>query len=357
MAITGDEDTGLSTPIQAYIKYFNRIKPYHTKILEVLEQYNFSDIVSPSFFENVDVIVQKVTPTITTTITPSVTISITPSYTTTITPTVTPSKTPAISGTPSPTDTPLITPSSTATPTPSPTVTVTPSPTLGVSPTATPTNTVTPSPTVSPTVTVSPSPTAGASATPTPTATATATATVTPTKTPTVTPSNTVTATSTATPTATPTPTVTPSATPGAVVMSDISRTIQLPPFVPLSFTMLFGPDGRLGEIFNNAPSVGQPIWSPGEWWSLEPETDIGDNYEIRMTILNIDDPDIVQTGGGNNLVWYTVGELETAWVFECDEPFVHAPTPNLQVKYEIRDKATETIQDSMILNLSFLAP
>ena len=43
MAITGEGDAGLSTPIQSYIRYFNDVKPYRTKILEVLEQYNFQD--------------------------------------------------------------------------------------------------------------------------------------------------------------------------------------------------------------------------------------------------------------------------------------------------------------------------
>ena len=51
MAITGDE-TGLSSTIQSFVKYFNTIKPYHTKILEILEQYNFEDALNVIFREN-----------------------------------------------------------------------------------------------------------------------------------------------------------------------------------------------------------------------------------------------------------------------------------------------------------------
>ncbi len=36
-------DTGISRPIEAFVKYFLDVKPYHTKILEVLETYKFSD--------------------------------------------------------------------------------------------------------------------------------------------------------------------------------------------------------------------------------------------------------------------------------------------------------------------------
>ena len=97
MAVTGDDDTGLSTPIQSFIKYFNRIKPYHTKILEVLEQYNFSDFDAVSsddannptgaqlFMEmSEDVTMEFITPTHT--VTPTVTQ--TPQVT--VTPTATP---------------------------------------------------------------------------------------------------------------------------------------------------------------------------------------------------------------------------------------------------------------------------
>lgn len=50
MAITGN--TGLSTPIESYIRYFNNMKPYHTKILEILEQYNFFDAIDVTVVEN-----------------------------------------------------------------------------------------------------------------------------------------------------------------------------------------------------------------------------------------------------------------------------------------------------------------
>ena len=51
MAITGNNNSGLSTPIESYIRYFNDMKPYHTKILEILEQYNFSDSMTVSVAE------------------------------------------------------------------------------------------------------------------------------------------------------------------------------------------------------------------------------------------------------------------------------------------------------------------
>jgi hypothetical protein len=50
MAITGN--SGLSTPIESYIRYFNDMKPYHTKILEILEQYNFFDTINVSVVED-----------------------------------------------------------------------------------------------------------------------------------------------------------------------------------------------------------------------------------------------------------------------------------------------------------------
>ena len=51
MAITGDEE-GLSEAIRSFVKYFNTIKPYHTKILEILEQYNFTDELNVSMLED-----------------------------------------------------------------------------------------------------------------------------------------------------------------------------------------------------------------------------------------------------------------------------------------------------------------
>lgn len=39
--ITGENAQAISAKIRAFIRYFNEIKPYHTKILEILEQYNF----------------------------------------------------------------------------------------------------------------------------------------------------------------------------------------------------------------------------------------------------------------------------------------------------------------------------
>lgn len=50
---------GISTPIDAFIKYFKDVKPYHTKILEVLERYRFhEDIVitiPETFFTNITI--------------------------------------------------------------------------------------------------------------------------------------------------------------------------------------------------------------------------------------------------------------------------------------------------------------
>lgn len=43
---------GLVKPIDALIKYFLEIKPYHTKLLEVIERYRFNEYISVGFEEN-----------------------------------------------------------------------------------------------------------------------------------------------------------------------------------------------------------------------------------------------------------------------------------------------------------------
>lgn len=43
---------GLVKPIDALIKYFLEIKPYHTKLLEVIERYRFVESITVSFEEN-----------------------------------------------------------------------------------------------------------------------------------------------------------------------------------------------------------------------------------------------------------------------------------------------------------------
>lgn len=45
---------GVSRPIDAFIKYFLDVKPYHTKILEILEKYRFSEEIVVSILETID---------------------------------------------------------------------------------------------------------------------------------------------------------------------------------------------------------------------------------------------------------------------------------------------------------------
>jgi len=42
---------GISRPIDAFVKYFLDVKPYHTKILEVLEKYKFNESLEVGFSE------------------------------------------------------------------------------------------------------------------------------------------------------------------------------------------------------------------------------------------------------------------------------------------------------------------
>jgi hypothetical protein len=128
--IDNGEDSGISTPIQSFITYFNSIKPYHSKILEILEQYNFVDPdvdtgreedagvqLLVSFGESM--ISDLLTPTVTPV--PSNTPTMTPtiSVTATVTPTSSVTPIPA-SPTPTASFTPTATPPSTAAaPTPS----------------------------------------------------------------------------------------------------------------------------------------------------------------------------------------------------------------------------------------------
>lgn len=44
---------GISRPIDTFVKYFLDVKPYHTKILEVLERYNFSESIDIYFDESI----------------------------------------------------------------------------------------------------------------------------------------------------------------------------------------------------------------------------------------------------------------------------------------------------------------
>jgi hypothetical protein len=52
---------GLSRPIDAFVKYFLDVKPYHTKLLEVIEIYRFRDDVNVTFVENrfMDIIIRN----------------------------------------------------------------------------------------------------------------------------------------------------------------------------------------------------------------------------------------------------------------------------------------------------------
>lgn len=43
---------GLVKPIDALIKYFLEVKPYHTKLLEVIERYRFNEYITVGFEEN-----------------------------------------------------------------------------------------------------------------------------------------------------------------------------------------------------------------------------------------------------------------------------------------------------------------
>jgi hypothetical protein len=146
MSENNNDNDGLSRPIDAYIKYFRDIKPYHSKILEILEQYNFSEEMLVSMREGLTISLTVVAPS--------------------PTPTVTPTFTPTQTVTPQVTPTPSVTPAVTVTPSVTPTqgVSVTPSLTPPITPTRTATSTRTPTPTPTrtrtPTVTPTPSPVA-----------------------------------------------------------------------------------------------------------------------------------------------------------------------------------------------------
>lgn len=47
-------DTSIPRPIDSFIKYFNDIKPYHTKILEIIEQYQFIESMHVEMVEGMD---------------------------------------------------------------------------------------------------------------------------------------------------------------------------------------------------------------------------------------------------------------------------------------------------------------
>lgn len=53
-------DTGISRPIDAFVKYFLDVKPYHTKILEILERYRFNEEVNVSIDEKTDTLISIV---------------------------------------------------------------------------------------------------------------------------------------------------------------------------------------------------------------------------------------------------------------------------------------------------------
>jgi hypothetical protein len=141
MSENNNDNDGLSRPIDAYIKYFKDVKPYHSKILEILEQYNFSEEMLVSMREGLTISLTVVPPSPTPTVTPT----FTPTPTVTPQVTLTPSVTPAVTVTPS------VTPTQGVSPTPTPTRTRTPTGTPPVTPPVTPTRTPTRTPTVTPT--------------------------------------------------------------------------------------------------------------------------------------------------------------------------------------------------------------
>lgn len=320
--IIGEEDSEISTPIQAFITYFNEVKPYHTKILEVLEQYNFvdPDAVSNNPFDvDTQLLINFAESVITYWLTPTNTVTVTP--TSTVTPTLTPTSTVT------PTVTPTLTP--THTPTASVTPTNTATPTASVTPTLVPTTTPTRTPPLTP---------EGSQPTPAPTATSTATPGVSVTSTPTP----------TATPTATTTPTVTP--TSGLVGNVNIPTIVAAPAKITptdLFFFVQWMNDGSMRYAYNDSPL----ITVPGSWWSLEPVSSVGDLFEIRLAALE-SDPGIVLNGGASVGTWVPMPVSPASWSLEVtgDAPM----TGTAIMVFQIRDAATTIVQDSNSISVNF---
>jgi len=238
-----------------------------------------------------------------------------------VTPTGTPTLTPAATATTTPTSTPPATPPTTPAATATTTPTSTPPATAGITPTVTTTAPSTPS--VTPTIT--------------PTNTETPTVTPTISNTPDVTPSTTPAVTPTKTPAIT--PTLTPSLSASGFVYFTGSHLVEVrsmfgPNAAEAAF--VFQSDGQYGDT-----RIGGGIVSvDGQWWSNEPVTAIGNNYEIKMDYIAGDDS--AQTSGGAEGVWHPLSSSQS-WAWSFSGTGVYSAT----ILISIRDVATQTIRDT----------
>lgn len=210
------------------------------------------------------------------------------------------------------------------TPTPLPTISLTPSVTPPVTPTLTPPVTVTISitPSITPTIGVSPTPPETPPVTPPETPGVTPTSTVTPTPTITVIP-----------------PTPTPTASPSGFVNltnaegSDFNILGNLPiASVSINFA-------KAGGLSIKGSSI------PDQWFNGPRPSNTGEAYEVRATIISGNDSD--QDSGTNN-TWLKI-DVNRSWVWK--RPILGLYTA--VYRFEIRDRATLTIQDTMDLTVT----
>ena len=244
-----------------------------------------------------------------------------------VTPTVTPPSTPSVTSTSTPTSTPPTTPPTTP----------------AVTPTSTPTGTPGPTQVVTPTITSTPQPTS--TVTPTSTADATVTPTVTPTisDTPVATPTNTPVVTPTKTPAVT--PTVTPSSSTSGFVYFTGRHLIDVQSIFgpnPAQAIFVFQSNGQYGDTRIGGGGI-NPV--AGQWWSNEPVTAIGSDYEIKMDYIVGNDS--AQSGGPAEGIWHSLSSSRL-WSWSFSGSGYYSAT----ILISIRDAATQTIQDTGNINI-----
>jgi len=131
----------------------------------------------------------------------------------------------------------------------------------------------------------------------------------------------------------------------GSVVMNDITVTHTRPSPQQSTAGIADDRDGtqerKLGSIWSTLPG--------GEWWSEEPDIDVGIDFEVKFRKVSGRSPD-AKSGWTDN-VW--TGFISTRHFYEITNDSGTPSTRTAVVEIQIRDKATETLQGSMEATLN----
>jgi hypothetical protein len=108
-----------------------------------------------------------------------------------------------------------------------------------------------------------------------------------------------------------------------------------------------FESDGQFGS--STSFFVGSITYYPTEWWTSEPQANVGNFYQIRATLPSGLQGFMSYTGAPALNTWHT---MSSNLIFRL-ERFSGSPFAFTPVLFEIRDIATLTIQDSFTMNFT----